>query len=392
MAPRRRKPVLVVFMASAILASGTSAYAANPTVTPNPAPPGSKITITPDAACIAAMAKFPPNVTRGWLITFPDRDPKGVQFNIPTTEVSLENVAELLTLKGVTTTLTIKQARVGNWTTVKECGETSVLVTPNTFIVTSSGPVSAKSGETLALGQLFKPGPLSSAVVMYLTVNVTLTGGLTFANGGQTLEIGGPQGLAIALAQPISVQGPGAANIFLRAQSTFPSSSFTFDYGLTAVNVATSPTPAPPAPVPVPAATPTPAPPAPVPAPAPTPAPPAPAPAPPAPAPAAVGASVVVKKNTATAVVLKGTGPDGKPLQYSVVDFPENGRLAGRAPNLSYVPDSGFVGTDAFTFTVSDGVSTSETAVVSVTVISTKTVKAAVPRKVTTTKKKKKKK
>lgn len=100
----------------------------------------------------------------------------------------------------------------------------------------------------------------------------------------------------------------------------------------------------------------------------------------------------MVKNNTATAVVLKGTGPDGKPLQYSVVDFPENGRLAGRAPNLSYVPDSGFVGTDAFTFTVSDGVSTSETAVVSVTVISTKTVKAAVPRKVTTTKKKKKKK
>ena len=90
--------------------------------------------------------------------------------------------------------------------------------------------------------------------------------------------------------------------------------------------------------------------------------------------PTAIGKSVVVKKNTATAVALKGTDPEGAALVYSVVDFPENGRLTGRAPNLAYKPDSGFVGTDAFTFTVSDGVTTSEVAAESVTVISAKAV------------------
>lgn len=93
----------------------------------------------------------------------------------------------------------------------------------------------------------------------------------------------------------------------------------------------------------------------------------------------------MVKKNTATAVALKGSDPEGAPLVYSVVDFPENGRLTGRAPNLSYKPDSGFVGTDAFTFTVSDGTTTSEAAAVTVTVISTK----AIVRRAATTKKRK---
>jgi Bacterial Ig domain len=119
-------------------------------------------------------------------------------------------------------------------------------------------------------------------------------------------------------------------------------------------------------------------------APAPVPAPaPAPAPAPSAttkagPAattnrpPTAVGKNTIVKANTPTAIGLKGTDPEGAKLVYSVVDFPENGRLTGRAPNLSYTPDKGFVGTDAFTFTVNDGVSTSEEAVVAITVTSPK--------------------
>ena len=90
--------------------------------------------------------------------------------------------------------------------------------------------------------------------------------------------------------------------------------------------------------------------------------------------PTAVGKSVVVKKNTATAVVLKGSGPERVALLYSVVDFPEHGRLTGRGPNLTYKPDSGLVATDAFTCTVSDGVSISEAAAASVTVISAKAV------------------
>lgn len=105
-----------------------------------------------------------------------------------------------------------------------------------------------------------------------------------------------------------------------------------------------------------------------------TPAAPAPVPAGGNRLPTASNKNVVVRKNTPTAVTLNGTDPEGARLSYSVVDFPANGRLTGRAPNLTYVPDSGFIGTDAFAFTVSDGVATSEDAVVSVTVISTKAV------------------
>ena len=54
--------------------------------------------------------------------------------------------------------------------------------------------------------------------------------------------------------------------------------------------------------------------------------------------------------------------PDGDPLTVSVVTLPSNGTLAGGAVGagggFSYTPASGFVGTDTFTYEVSDGVLT----------------------------------
>ena len=56
------------------------------------------------------------------------------------------------------------------------------------------------------------------------------------------------------------------------------------------------------------------------------------------------------------------------PLTYSVATSPAHGTLAGTAPNLTYTPTAGYVGTDAFTFKVSNGTNTSSAATVSLTV------------------------
>lgn len=78
--------------------------------------------------------------------------------------------------------------------------------------------------------------------------------------------------------------------------------------------------------------------------------------------------SVTTPEDTATAITLTGSDPDGDPLTYTVTSGPSNGTLSGTAPNLTYTPNADFNGTDSFTFTVSDGTDTSAPATVSITV------------------------
>ena len=87
--------------------------------------------------------------------------------------------------------------------------------------------------------------------------------------------------------------------------------------------------------------------------------------------PTAIGQSVTTNLNTAKAITLTGTDPDSpaQTLNYSVVTQPTHGTLSGTAPNLTYTPTISFSGTDSFTFTVSNGQSTSAAATVSVTVV-----------------------
>ena len=226
-------------------------------------------------------------------------------------------------------------------------------------LVASPATVPATAGQVLPLAALFQPIPRGSfPSFQYVNVVVTLSGGLTASDGGQTIAAQGPTALLTVLGIPVTAKSSGRATLRVTAlDNNVPIS----DDATTTVEV---PTPAT-APASVPPTT---------------------AGATGAPAasgnrpPTAVGKGAVVRANTATAIGLKGTDPEGATLVYSVVDFPENGRLTGRAPNLTYVPEKGFVGADAFTFTVSDRVSTSEEAVISITVISAK--KAVVRRAV----------
>ena len=85
-------------------------------------------------------------------------------------------------------------------------------------------------------------------------------------------------------------------------------------------------------------------------------------------APIATNSSVATAEGQAVDLSLLANDADGDPLTYSVMTHPVSGALTGAAPNLTYTPQDGYSGGDSFTFTASDGLATSSTATVSVTI------------------------
>jgi hypothetical protein len=84
--------------------------------------------------------------------------------------------------------------------------------------------------------------------------------------------------------------------------------------------------------------------------------------------PVANNQAVTTNKNTAKSITLTASDPNSDPLSYSVVTQPSHGTLTGTAPNLNYNPDTGYVGSDSFTFKANDGNVDSNTATVSITI------------------------
>lgn len=84
--------------------------------------------------------------------------------------------------------------------------------------------------------------------------------------------------------------------------------------------------------------------------------------------PVAQDQTVTTSENTSKAVVLNATDADGDVLTYWLVQRPSRGELTGTPPNLTYVPDADYAGTDHFTFQASDGTADSNVATVSVTI------------------------
>jgi hypothetical protein len=95
--------------------------------------------------------------------------------------------------------------------------------------------------------------------------------------------------------------------------------------------------------------------------------------------------AVATAMNTPVAIVLTGSDVDGDPLTYSVTSGPSHGTLGGTAPNLTYTPAVNYLGPDAFTFVVSDGLAISDPAVVDITVQGENSPPVADSQEVTTT-------
>jgi len=71
--------------------------------------------------------------------------------------------------------------------------------------------------------------------------------------------------------------------------------------------------------------------------------------------PAAQDKFVKTKEDTPLSIKLLGSDIDHDTLIYIVIGKPLHGRLSGTAPNLTYIPEANYHGTDSFTFKVNDG-------------------------------------
>ncbi|MFO0838222.1 MAG: Ig-like domain-containing protein [Phycisphaerae bacterium] len=88
-------------------------------------------------------------------------------------------------------------------------------------------------------------------------------------------------------------------------------------------------------------------------------------------APQADDQAVVVAFNTPKAITLTASDSDAGPqaLTYSTVSQPRHGTLTGAPPSVTYAPNTGFSGSDSFTFKAYDGAADSNVASVSITVL-----------------------
>ena len=89
---------------------------------------------------------------------------------------------------------------------------------------------------------------------------------------------------------------------------------------------------------------------------------------PPQNSPSASGQNVSTQRNTPLNIRLEANDPEDDPLTYIIESIPSNGSLNGSGANQTYTPNSGFVGTDSFTFYVNDSSQNSATARVSINV------------------------
>ncbi|MBT3959604.1 MAG: cadherin-like domain-containing protein, partial [Gemmatimonadales bacterium] len=72
--------------------------------------------------------------------------------------------------------------------------------------------------------------------------------------------------------------------------------------------------------------------------------------------------------DTATTVFLAASDLENDALTYTIVAPPANGVLSGEGGSQEYTPTAGFTGTDSFIYQVSDGVNSSDAAIVEITV------------------------
>lgn len=100
--------------------------------------------------------------------------------------------------------------------------------------------------------------------------------------------------------------------------------------------------------------------------------------------PVADNQSVSALEDIAKAITLTGSDVDGDTLTYSVVNPPSNGTLSGTAPNLTYLGNTNYYGSDSFTFRVNDGKTNSALATVTITITAVNQSPVASSQSVTT--------
>jgi hypothetical protein len=89
--------------------------------------------------------------------------------------------------------------------------------------------------------------------------------------------------------------------------------------------------------------------------------------------PVATPFAVVTNQDERVDMLLAATDADGDALTYLITNSPSHGALSGTPPNIRYIPNLGFVGTDTFRFAASDATTSSSPALVNVDVLAANT-------------------
>lgn len=89
--------------------------------------------------------------------------------------------------------------------------------------------------------------------------------------------------------------------------------------------------------------------------------------------PVAQDQEVTTKKDTVVNITLNALDPDGDTLTFGLVRLPAHGTLSGTAPDLSYIPQSGFMSNDSFIFKANDGKADSNLATITIDITSINT-------------------
>jgi predicted extracellular nuclease len=100
--------------------------------------------------------------------------------------------------------------------------------------------------------------------------------------------------------------------------------------------------------------------------------------------PTANSQSITTAEDTAKAITLTGSDPEGHSLTFAVVSGPSHGTLSGTAPSLTYTPAANYNGPDSFTFKANDGTSDSSVATIAIDVTPVNDAPTASAQSVTT--------
>jgi hypothetical protein len=72
-------------------------------------------------------------------------------------------------------------------------------------------------------------------------------------------------------------------------------------------------------------------------------------------APKALAQNFLVNRNREINVTFTANDPDGDPLEFEIIDGPNNGRVLAFPAVATYIPEFGFSGTDEFSYRANDG-------------------------------------
>jgi hypothetical protein len=96
-------------------------------------------------------------------------------------------------------------------------------------------------------------------------------------------------------------------------------------------------------------------------------------------APVAAGQTIALTEDNSASLTLSADDPEGDPLTYTLLTYPENGTLSGTPPHLTYTPAPDYSGSDSLTYIAGDGTLDSTPAAITLHIAPVSDIPTATP-------------